>query len=132
MQPKVTVRDLGGKQLLGTARHHAVVTDRTRDEGGSDTGCTSGELLLLAIASCSAGSLRAFFEQRGAPCGNLKVDVYFEPAAVPDRRDRIVIAPRLDERARGLDTAAIRSAVMSGGVVSRMNLGSDVEVRIAA
>ena len=77
MPTRVTVRHVEGKQLLGIARHHAVVTDRPAEEGGGDTGCTSGELLLVAIGSCSAGSLRKFFEQRGTPCSDLSVEVCF-------------------------------------------------------
>ena len=41
-RPGVTVRQVEGKQLLGTARTHAVVADRPVDEGGTDTGFTSG------------------------------------------------------------------------------------------
>ncbi len=54
MQQFVTVRQLVGKKLLGVARRHVVITDRPVQDGGGDLGCTSGELLRLAIGSCVA------------------------------------------------------------------------------
>ena len=131
MQRKVNVRRLAGKQLLGTTRHHAVVTDRTLEEGGTDIGCTSGELLLLAIGSCSMGGLRRLFEERGVPCQNLSVDVFFEPQQDLRQRDHIVISINVDHDPIGVDTETIKAAATSGGVTSRMTLGSEVDVRIA-
>lgn len=131
MQRKVTVRQVAGKQLRGTARRHVVVTDRTTEEGGTDTGCTSGELLLLAIGSCGMGGLRRLFEERGAPFQNLSVDVFFEPHQDPQQRDRIVISINTDQALHGIDMNAIRIAATSGGVTSRMRLGSEIDVRIA-
>jgi uncharacterized OsmC-like protein len=131
MQPQVTVRQLEGKKLLGVARHHAVITDRRREDAGSDLGCTSGELLLLAIGSCVAGSLRNFFEAKGQCSGELKVDVGLETSAVAAARDRIVIA--LYPGAALLDVATdeeLRLAAVAGGVASRLRTGSEVEVRI--
>jgi uncharacterized OsmC-like protein len=131
MQPQVTVRQLEGKQLLCIARQHAVITDRRLDEAGSDLGCTSGELLLLAIGSCVAGSLRNFFAAKGHRSGELKVAVGLEASEVNGARDRIVIA--LDPGAALLDVASeeeIRLAATAGGVASRLRMGSDVEVRI--
>jgi hypothetical protein len=131
MKPRVRVRQLSGKQLLGTARNHAVITDRKIEDGGTDTGCTSGELLLLAMGSCAAGSLRSYFERKGAPCAGMDVEVFFEPPAAPGARDRIVIALGLDEHVFARELEAIKAAATSGGVNSRMMLGSEIEVRFA-
>src|SRR5674476_1433039 len=43
----VFVRPIARKKLLGLAGRHTVVTDRRAAEGGTDAGCTSGDLLLL-------------------------------------------------------------------------------------
>ena len=130
MQRKVTVRRIAGKQLLGTSRHHAVVTDRTIEEGGTDIGCTSGELLLLAIGSCSMGGLRRFFEARNIACQDFSVDVFFEQQEDPRQRDRIVISINMDHDLSTVDAGAITAAATSGGVTSRMRLGSIVDIRI--
>lgn len=129
MERKVTVRRITGKQLIGTARHHTVVTDRTPEEQGTDIGCTSGELLLLAIGSCSMGGMRRYFEERGEACERLSADVFFE--AQQSGRDRIVISVHVDPACTELDEKALTAAATGGGVVSRLKLGSDVHVRIS-
>lgn len=125
----VKVRPLDQKRLLGVAGRHAVITDRKIEEGGSDVGCTSGELLLLAIGSCATGSLRNFLEGSGLAVDGLEVDVELEPAPVAGERDAIVI--RVCVPAEVLDGRfeAITAAARSGRVVSRMRLGSRVVVR---
>jgi len=129
MEPRIKTRHLEGKRLLGTARQHAVVTDRPREDGGADAGCTSGELLLLAMGSCAAGSLRRFLQEHGSSGERLELEVFFEPAAEAGARDRIVIALALSPEELGFDADALAAAATSGGVNSRMKLGSEIEVR---
>lgn len=131
MQRKINVRQLTGKQLQGTARTHRLVTDRTLEEGGSDAGCTSGELLLIAIGSCYVGSLRAFLEKQGLSCRELSADVFFEPHEDPTKRDRIVIVLTLDPAVRDFDLDAIKAVAGAGGVTSRIQLGSEIDIRIS-
>ncbi len=125
----VNVRPLDQKRLLGVAGHHAIVTDRKPDEGGGDVGCTSGELLLLAIGSCATGSVRKFLWAADLPIDGLTVDVNFVPSPVVGDRDSIGIdihlpAKVLDGRAQDIMTAS-----QSGRVVSRIRLGSRLVVR---
>lgn len=126
----VTVRRVTGRQLEASARGHVVRTDRTREEGGTDTGCTSGELLLMALGSCATGSLRNFLEGRGAPVEGLATELAFEPSATPGARDRIVIAVKVPAGAADIPDAEIALAAVAGRVVSRVRLGSEIEVRI--
>jgi uncharacterized OsmC-like protein len=131
MELRVRVRVLEGKQLLGTARARTVVTDRPLDEGGTDTGFTSGEMLLLAIGSCACGSVRNYLLEQGHARDHLAVDVFFERSTLPGTRDRIVISLDLDEALYRDDAERLRNAALCGGVTSRMKLGSEVEVRFA-
>lgn len=129
MVTKANVVMLSGTQLLGTARNRTVVTDRPLDEGGTDTGFTSGEMLLLAIGSCASGNLRRHFTEQGTPCRSLSVDVRFDAPVVPGRRDRIVIDLTLDDSLCA-DRECIKAVALSGGVTSRIVAGSDVDIRI--
>ena len=124
----VKVKPLDQKRLLGVAGHHAIVTDRKIEEGGSDVGCTSGELLLLAIGSCATGSLRNFLKDSGLPVDGLEVDVNLEPSPVGDR-DAIAIDVSLPAEILVGRLDAIVTATQSGRVVSRIRLGSHVVVR---
>ncbi len=125
----VFVRPIGGKQLLGTAGRHSVVTDRKIADGGTDAGCTSGELLLLAMASCATGSIRNALAADGLSADDMRVEVELAAPRQPGRRDGILITVVLPERLLAGRTEAIADAATSGGVVSRVRLGSDVEVR---
>lgn len=125
----VKVRPLDQKRLLGVAGHHAVVTDRKIDDGGTDVGCTSGELLLLAIGSCATGSLRNFLSRSGIATDGLEVNVDLEPPANPDECDAIAIDIRLPADVLDGRADEIVGAAQSGRVVSRMKLGSRIVVR---
>lgn len=129
MAIKANVVMLSGTQLLGTARSHSIVTDRPLDEGGTDAGFTSGEMLLLAIGSCASGSLRRHFSEQGTPCRSLSVDVRFDTPVVPGRRDRIVLNVSVDHELCA-NHERIRNAALSGGVTSRIAAGSDFDIRI--
>lgn len=131
MRPGVTVRQLDGKRLLGIARTHAIVTDRPLDEGGTDVGFTSGEMLLLAIGSCCAGSLRGYLEAYGKSVRDLEVAVHFEPSATAGARDRIIITLKLDARDYRGGPERVKAAAVSGGVASRLAGSSEIEVRFA-
>lgn len=126
----VRVERQEGRRLQGTARQHRVVMDRTREDGGTDAGCTSGELLLLAIGSCVTGRLRNTLEAAELPATPLAVEVSFEPSARGEKRPRIavdVIVPA------GLDEAGVALAereALTGGVGSRMAAGSEMVVRV--
>lgn len=125
----VKVRPLDQKRLLGVAGHHAVITDRKLDEGGTDVGCTSGELLLLAIGSCATGSLRKHLISWGLPAEGLEVDVELEPSPVPGDRDSIAIHIALPGAVLDGRIDKIIEASQAGRVVSRICLGSRVIVR---
>lgn len=125
----VKVRPLDQKRLLGVAGHHAVITDRKIEEGGTDVGCTSGELLLLAIGSCATGSLRKHLINWGLPTDGLEVDVELEPSPVPGDRDSIAIYISLPGTVLDGRIDEVAKASQSGRVVSRICLGSRVIVR---
>ena len=125
----VFTRPIVGKKLLGTAGRHSVVTDRKVTDGGSDAGCTSGELLLLAMASCATGSIRSALAARGTPLDVMRVDVDFVPPKQASARDGILITVCLPPAVLADGTEPILAAVAGGGVCSRIKLGSDVEVR---
>jgi uncharacterized OsmC-like protein len=125
----VKVRPIGQKRLLGTAGSHAVITDRKLEEGGSDVGCTSGELLLLAIGSCATGSLRNFLGKSGLSSESLEVNVDFGSSGQGDERDAVSIVVSLPAEVLDGNADRIAAAAQSGRVVSRIKLGSPVIVR---
>ena len=128
----VSIRPIGGKQLLCAAGRHTLITDRKAADGGSDAGCTSGELLLLAIGSCATGSIRNDLLARGLPAEDLGVAVAFAPAPPGDARDAIAITVLLPQAVLDAGAAPVMAAAVAGGVVGRIRLGSVVDVRCEA
>ncbi|HEU5018062.1 MAG TPA: OsmC family protein [Pseudolabrys sp.] len=126
----IRVTRLEGKRLLCRAGRHQIITDRKLEDGGSDSGCSSGELLLLAIGSCATGSIRTFLQANHLPARDLMVDVAFIPADVAGERDAIAITVSLTADFPSQHLDAVKTAAVSGGVVSRILLGSRVEVTV--
>ena len=113
---------------MGTAGHHTVVTDRKVADGGSDAGCTSGELLLLAMASCAIGSIRNAVAANTLGANDIRVEVEFVSPLILDSRDSIQITVFLTQTVLATGIEPIIAAALSGGVVSRIALGSEIAV----
>ncbi|MCB9844810.1 MAG: OsmC family protein [Phycisphaeraceae bacterium] len=60
---------------LGRARWHVVQTDEPRDEGGTDTGPTPMELMLLSLASCTAITVKMYADRKGWRLEDVHVSV---------------------------------------------------------
>lgn len=125
----VFTRPVAGKKLIGTAGRHTVVTDRRPEDGGTDEGCTSGELLLLAMASCATGSVRKALAARALPNDAVRVDVDLVPSKRDGARDGIRITVLLPRALLAAGEAPVIEAATAGGVVSRIKLGSNIDVR---
>lgn len=106
-----------------------MVTDRKAADGGTDTGPTSGELLLLAMASCATGLIRNALAARKLAADDIKVDVALTPPKSEGARDGILITVFLPPQVLAAGAEPIVAAATAGGVVSRIELGSDIEVR---
>lgn len=125
----VFVKPVAGKKLVGTAGRHTVVTDRKPEDGGGDEGCTSGELLLLAMASCATGSVRNALAARSLPNDDIRVEVDLIPPKQVGERDGILITVLLPRTVCDAGETPVIEAATAGGVVSRIKLGSHIEVR---
>lgn len=65
---EVTVRRAEGAfaQDIAVASHH-LRADEEREKGGDDTGAAPHELLLAALGSCTAMTLKVYAERKGWP-----------------------------------------------------------------
>ncbi|MDW8151731.1 MAG: OsmC family protein [Candidatus Bipolaricaulota bacterium] len=91
----VQARVRQGVQVEVGVRGHKVVADLTPDKGGRDAGPTPPELLLAALAACSAIFAQMFAQREGLP-GPVEVQAEAElvdsPMVVRDFRVRVRIA----------------------------------------
>jgi putative redox protein len=58
-----------------TTRHHEYFTDEPMEVGGEDKFTTPEEMLLGALASCVATTLRMYADRKGWDLGTIRVDV---------------------------------------------------------
>ena len=56
------------------ARTHRAASDEPADRGGTDTGATPTELLLGALAACTAITLRMYADRKGWDLGEVRVE----------------------------------------------------------
>lgn len=52
---------------------HEILSDEEVEKGGEDTGATPHELLLAALGSCTAMTLKVYAERKGWPLEDVKV-----------------------------------------------------------
>lgn len=80
---------LGGTTLSGRARDHVVLTDRRAEGDEQERGCTSGELMMLAVGSCVVGNLTclpfsmASISRTSAPKFELRTNRITDSARLP-------------------------------------------------
>jgi uncharacterized OsmC-like protein len=127
---RVHIQQMDGRKLRCQAGRHVIITDRKTADGGTDAGCTSGELLLVCVGSCAAGSTRRCLQEHGLPFDDLAVDVGLKPAASAGSRDVIVIEVFVSADIPKHNMTLIENAALSGGVASRLALGSEIEVLV--
>jgi putative redox protein len=74
-----------------TARHHTLIADEPKADGGADTGPSPTELLALSLASCTAITIEMYADRKGWDVGALEVEVDYESgSSVPVHYDVIV------------------------------------------
>ena len=55
------------------SRGHRIRSDEEAEKGGDDTGATPHELLLAALGSCTAMTLKVYAERKGWPIRDVRV-----------------------------------------------------------
>lgn len=82
---EVTIQHLGNVKFEATARGHSVICDQPPDNGGSDTGMTPPEFLLVSLGTCAGFYAAKYLETRGLSTKGLEVKVTAEKATQPAR-----------------------------------------------
>lgn len=66
------------------ARNHTIVADVAADLNGGDTGATPHEMLLMAVGTCGAMTMKMFAEKNGIPVTKVTCTVTEDTIADPD------------------------------------------------
>ncbi|MEI7438047.1 MAG: OsmC family protein [Thermoleophilia bacterium] len=107
------------QDVLIDGRFH-VVTDEPEQLGGTDQGPTPHELLVAALAACTATAVSSYIRTKQWDVGGMRVDVEYEQKAEP-REFRLKInleKPITDAQRERLDkvaaSCAVRRALLAG------------------
>lgn len=73
------------------AGHHDLVVDEGPELGGQDAGPAPYDLLLAALAGCTAITLRMYAERKQWPLEALDVDLHYVRQGDEQRIDRVLI-----------------------------------------
>jgi putative redox protein len=76
MDPRARVERTSGYAHAIRIGSHTVTVDEPVEDGGTDAGPTPYQLMLGAMASCTAITLELYAERKGWVLGNVAVDCY--------------------------------------------------------
>ena len=96
---EVTIRHLGDVKFEARARGHRVICDQPPDNGGSDSGMTPPEYLLVSLGTCAGFYAAQYLKARSLPSQGLEVKVSAEKATQPARLSQF----RIEVAVSGLD-----------------------------
>jgi uncharacterized OsmC-like protein len=96
---EVNIQHLGNVKFEATARGHRVICDQPPDNGGSDSGMTPPEYLLVSLGTCAGFYAAQYLKTRNLPDQGLEVKVSADKAVQPARLGRF----RIELTAPGLD-----------------------------
>ena len=96
---EVSVQYLDQVKFEASARGHRVLCDQPPENGGSDSGMTPPEFLLVSLGTCAGFYAAQYLKTRGLPADGLEIKVSAEKAKQPARLGSFrieVLAPALD------------------------------------
>lgn len=98
---EVEIVHKGDVKFEASARGHRVICDQPATHGGSDSGMTPPEFLLVSLGTCAGFYAAQYLKARSLSADGLKIKVTAEKAVQPARLGRFrieVTAPDLDAR----------------------------------
>jgi putative redox protein len=110
-----------------TVRHHAVLADEAAEVGGEDRGPNPTELLLAAVGSCVAMTLKMYAGRKGWDLGDLQVDL-----SSRDENGVFVVERRLTYGAALTEEQRQRLAEIAGKCPVSRRITGQVEIRPVA
>ncbi len=98
----VVLDSTAGYAVQVRAGHHHLAGDEPRSRGGTDTGPAPYDLLLSALAACTAITLRMYADRKRWSLGAIRVEVEIstDPDGVEQVRRTLSFGEPLDERQR--------------------------------
>src|SRR5215469_3152042 len=94
---EVEIHHLGDVKFEAVTRGHRVISDQPPANGGSDSGMTPPEFLLVSLGTCAGFYAAQYLKTRALPTDGLYIKVVAEKAAQPARLGQFHIEVRTPE-----------------------------------
>jgi uncharacterized OsmC-like protein len=107
------------------------VCDQPPDNGGSDSGMTPPEFLLVSLGTCAGFYAAQYLKTRSLPAQGLEVKVTAEKAAQPARLGRFrieVTVPALDPRHQAGVLRAVKACLIHNTLLHAPEIETVVNV----
>ena len=117
---EVIVQHRGDVKFEAGARGHRVICDQPSDNGGSDTGVTPPEFLLVSLGTCAAFYAAQYMKARSLAHEGLEVKVSAEKAKQPARLGQFrieVIVPGLDPQHQDGVLRAVKACLIHNTLI---------------
>jgi uncharacterized OsmC-like protein len=128
------IQHLGGVKFEAVARGHRVICDQPPDNGGSDSGMTPPEFLLVSLGTCAGFYAAQYLKTRSLSAEGLEIKVTAEKAAQPARLGRFhieVIVPNLDPAHETGILRAVKACLVHNTLVHEPEIETVVSVPVA-
>jgi len=132
---EVRIQHLGDVMFEASARGHRVVCDQPPDNGGSDSGMTPPEYLLVSLGTCAGVYAAQYLKARSLPAQGLEIKVTAEKAAQPARLGRFrieVTAPAVDARHQAGILRAVKACLIHNTLLNAPEIETVVNVPVEA
>ena len=118
---EVSVQYLDRVKFEASARGHRVLCDQPPGNGGSDSGMTPPEFLLVSLGTCAGFYAAQYLKTRGLPTDGLEIKVSAEKARQPARLGSFrieVLAPALDPQHEAGVLRAVKACLIHNTLIN--------------
>ena len=132
---EVTIQHLGDVRFEASTRGHRVICDQPPDNGGSDSGMTPPEYLLVSLGTCVGFYAAQYMKARSLVHQRLEVKVSAEKATQPARLGQFrieVTVPGLDPQHQAGVLRAVKACLIHNTLIHAPTIETAVTTPVAA
>src|SRR5580765_4002226 len=132
---EVTIQHRGNVRFEAGTRGHRVICDQPASNGGSDSGMTPPEYLLVSLGTCAGFYAAQYLKVRSVAHHGLDVKVSAEKATQPARLGQFrieVIVPGLDAQHQAGVLRAVKACLVHNTLIHAPTIETVVSTGIEA
>jgi putative redox protein len=132
---EVIIQHRGDVKFEASARGHRVICDQPAGNGGTDSGMTPPEYLLVSLGTCAGFYAAQYLKARSLTHGNLEVKVNAEKAMQPARLGQFrieVIVPGLAPEHQAGVLRAVKACLIHNTLIHAPSIETVVSTPVEA